>query len=77
MVVSEPSKDPDRVVIGNRTTWRADKDQACLLQGGDHPAVQHPTCANYRDAKVVPLRSLLELKLGPVAILEDQGLVHI
>jgi hypothetical protein len=37
MVVYDPSKDPERVVIVNMTTWRADKDQACVLQVGDHP----------------------------------------
>ncbi len=48
MVVSAPERDRDRVVILNLTSWRADKDQACVLEPGDHPYVRHRSCVRKR-----------------------------
>ena len=53
IVVSDPSSDPDHVVMVNMTSFRTDKDQACVIHVGDHPYVTHDTCINYEDAKVV------------------------
>jgi len=53
IVISDPAVDADRVVIVNLTSHRADKDQACVLEVGDHPYVAHRTCVNYNGAKVV------------------------
>jgi hypothetical protein len=53
IVISDPALDPQRVVLVNMTSHRADKDQACVLEMGDHPYVSHRTCIEYRRAKVV------------------------
>ena len=53
IVISDPDADPDKVVIVNMTSWREDKDQACILNIGDHPYVSRRTCINYGGAKVV------------------------
>ncbi|MCH8344952.1 MAG: hypothetical protein IH983_13330 [Planctomycetes bacterium] len=58
IVLSEPSIDPENVLIVNLTTWAEYKDQACLLQPGDHPFVKQRTCVNYADAKVVTAHQL-------------------
>jgi len=50
MVISDPSQG-DECVIVNFTSWRADKDQACVVEPGEHPYVSRRTCVNYRDAK--------------------------
>jgi hypothetical protein len=44
IVISDPALDPQRVVLVNMTSHRADKDQACVLEMGDHPYVSHRTC---------------------------------
>ncbi len=62
IILSDPKKDPARVLIVNLTSWEAWKDQACTFAVGDHPYVQHKTCVNYRDAKVVALEKLYQLK---------------
>lgn len=53
IVLSDPNIDSDSVLIVNLTSWRADKDQACVLDAGDHPYVKHRSCVNYTGAKVV------------------------
>jgi hypothetical protein len=53
VVISDPTIDPQRVLIINFTTRRKDSDPACILQAGEHPFVHHETCVNYAGAKVV------------------------
>jgi hypothetical protein len=61
MVLSDPAREPQRIVIVNLTSWRADKDQACVLEVGDHPFVQHRTCVNFPMAKIVSRDQLQKL----------------
>src|SRR5437016_6661893 len=53
VVLSDPIADPIRIVLVNFTKHRQDKDQACVLQVGDHPFIRVPTCVEYRRAKIV------------------------
>ncbi len=53
IVVSKPELDGDNVLIVNLTSWRADKDQACVLDVGDHPYIRKRTCINYPGSKIV------------------------
>lgn len=57
VVVSDPSQSED-VLIVNFTSWRADKDQACVLNPGDHPYITNQTCVNYKDAKLCKASAL-------------------
>jgi hypothetical protein len=50
ILISDPSQG-DECVIVNFTSWRQDKDQACIVEPGEHPYVQKRTCVNYKDAK--------------------------
>lgn len=50
MVISDPAQG-DECVIVNFTSWCADKDQACVVNPGEHPYVSKKTCANFKDAK--------------------------
>jgi hypothetical protein len=52
MVISDPTIG-EYCVIVNFTAWRADKDQACVVEVGEHPYISKKTCVNYRDAKKV------------------------
>jgi len=52
-VLSEPLKDAEHVVIANFTTWRADKDQSCIIEPGEHSFVKHKSCVSFGDARIV------------------------
>lgn len=52
MVISDPSIDPDHVVIVFFLSWQPQYDQACVIQAGEHPFVKHATCVEYPAAKV-------------------------
>ncbi|MCC6127399.1 MAG: hypothetical protein IT426_20770 [Pirellulales bacterium] len=57
MVISDPKQD-DRCLIVNFTSWRADEDQACVVEAGEHPYIKHRTCVKFRGAKLVPIATL-------------------
>ena len=57
-MISDPAVDPEKILIVNFTTSRADSDKACILQAGEHPFVHHETCVNYAGAKVVSKANL-------------------
>ncbi len=52
IVVSDPRIDSARVLLVNVTTWRPDKDQTCLLNPGDHPAIEHNSVIHYAGSRV-------------------------
>jgi hypothetical protein len=62
MVISDPDQDADRVLLVNFTTWTARHDQACVLDGGEHPFIHHRSCVNYPDARVYSLAQLTAMK---------------
>ncbi len=57
MVISDPTLG-EYCIIVNFTSWRADKDQACIVEVGEHPYVKSRTCVNFRDAKLCRLVDL-------------------
>lgn len=55
-VISSGQLDP--VVVVSVTTWRADKDQNCVLEVDDHPFLKHKSCIAYDLAKSVSQEKL-------------------
>ncbi len=58
IVISDPGRDPTSIVIVSLTSYskfehEIYKDKSCLLNPGDHPWINHPTCVSYRDGRVV------------------------
>ena len=53
IVISDPAADAVCVVAVNLTTHRADKDQACVIEAGEHSWVTHTTCVEYAGAKLL------------------------
>lgn len=53
IVLSKPELDTEHILIVNLTSWRPDKDQACILNPGDHPYIKKKTCVNYALSKIV------------------------
>jgi hypothetical protein len=43
VIISDPSIDPDHVLIVSLTTDRDYKDRLCVLDRGAHPLVTHAT----------------------------------
>ena len=67
-VLSDSNINPSRVVIANFTTWDGRGDSACIVEAGEHPFVTHKTYVRYRDARIVSVAKLEELR--------QQGLLH-
>jgi hypothetical protein len=53
IVLSDPKQDPDKVLLVNMTTWNSTKEDACMLNRGDHPWIKHKTCINYNDLDTI------------------------
>ncbi len=67
MVISDPNQG-DRCLIVNFTSWRVDKDQACVVEAGEHPYIKHKTCVEFKGAKLVATAKLEEcLRSGALA----------
>lgn len=65
VVISDPGLDGDRVLFVSMTSYDITKENACLIDVGEHPFVQHKTCIAYDFARVTTLEVLKNL--------EDQG----
>ncbi len=65
VVISDPGLDGDRVLFVSMTSYDITKENACLINVGEHPFVQHKTCIAYDFARVATL--------GMLNNLEDQG----
>ncbi len=61
IVLSKPELDSTHILIANLTSWRADKDQTCVLDLGDHPYIKKKTCVNYADSKIVSQENIAKL----------------
>ncbi|MFI5460885.1 MAG: hypothetical protein ACHRXM_36200 [Isosphaerales bacterium] len=64
VVISDPEKDAERVVIVSMTTYENYKEDACLLDVGDHPRISHKTCIAYNEARMTALEKLIALRDG-------------
>ena len=62
IILSDPSLDPENVVIVNFTTHTVDEEQVCIVQRGEHSFIKHKTAVRYRDAKKVSLSILQHLQ---------------
>ena len=62
MIVSDPDKDPSRVLIVNFTSWKPYHDLTLVLEGGEHRFIRHRTCVNYPQARVLSLAELHRLE---------------
>ena len=64
VVVSDPGRDPERVVMLSMTTYEVYKEDVCLLDVGDHPNISHKTCIAYNEARMTTLKTLTTLLCG-------------
>ena len=58
VLISDPDRDAERVVLVSMTTYEDYKEDVCLLDVGDHPRVSHKTCIAYNEARMTTLEKL-------------------
>jgi hypothetical protein len=61
ILISDPDKDPDRVVLVSMTTYRRHQEDVCIIERGEHPFVDRKSCIHYRDAKEVSAAKISHL----------------
>lgn len=62
IIITETETFPETVVIVSVTTHTPEKDQACIIERGQHPRITHRSCISFAHAKVVTREFLLERK---------------
>ena len=72
MVISDPLLDSENLVVVCFVSWQSHYDQSCIVDHGEHPFVQHPTCVNYPGATLVADATLETLKLRGKLRLKDR-----
>jgi len=61
IIISDPDVD-HFVLLVNFTSWRSDKDQACVIEPDEYPRyLSKKTCVNYAKAKHVSSANLRQL----------------
>lgn len=53
IVISDPKKDPNKVIIVNLTTSHGRRTATCILCKGDHPFITRDSEVDYRHARCV------------------------
>jgi len=55
IIISDPAQNPNQIVTANFTKWRADKDQSCIVDVGEHPFLKVRSCVDYRRDRLISL----------------------
>ena len=55
ILISDPALDPARIVTANFTSWRADKDQSCIVEVGEHRFIKRRSCVYYGEDRLITL----------------------
>ena len=64
VVISDPEKDAERVILVSMTTYEDHKEDVCLIEVGEHARVSHKTCIAYNEARMTTLEKLIMLRDG-------------
>jgi hypothetical protein len=62
IVISDPGKNPDRVLLVSMTSYDVDKEDVCLVDAGEHPKAKHKSCICYKPARATSLENLDRLR---------------
>lgn len=71
MIISDPAQDDVRLVVTFFLSYQPRYDQSCVLNGGEHPFVKHPTCVNYPGARLVSDARLEQMKAAGALKLKE------
>ena len=53
VVISNPLKNPNEVVLVSLTTKDCGVDESCVVSEGDHPRIKHESCVDYSRARIL------------------------
>jgi hypothetical protein len=62
VILSDPKKDDQKVLIVNLTTLDDRRERTCVLQSGDHPCVRHETAVHSEESRGTTLKALYDGK---------------
>jgi hypothetical protein len=71
VVISDPRRDPGRVIMVSVTTFEDYKEDVCPINAGDHPRVTHRSCVAYHEARMTTLERLIALRDGNHLSIQD------
>ena len=55
IIISDPAQDLDQIVMANFTSWRADKDQSCIVEVREHRFITRRSCVHYGEDRLIRL----------------------
>lgn len=55
IIISDPGQDAARIVTVSMTSWRADKDQSCIVEPDEHRFVKRKSCIHYAQDRLISL----------------------
>lgn len=71
MIISDPTKNPAKLLMVNFSSWEPHLDQACVMEAGEHPFIVHKTVINFARARIVSLEQMQTLRRrGQIEMLE-------
>jgi hypothetical protein len=70
VILSDPSASAESVLLVNLTSWRADKEQTCVIERGEHACLTRKSCVYYEGWTITSLQALLAAKDGGVLRLQ-------
>ena len=62
VVLSDPHQNADTVLIVSITTFRPEKDRACIIEAGEHALVRHRSCVAYNLTRSLSAQEFNQLK---------------
>lgn len=53
VIISNPLKNPNEVVLVSLTTMDYGADESCIVSEGEHPRITHDSCIDYARARIL------------------------
>ena len=71
MVISDPARNDQQLLMVNFTTWAPELDQVCIVDMAEHPFITQRSLINFAKAKIVSNSQLERLKtVGALTLLD-------
>jgi hypothetical protein len=71
VILSDPEIDEERILFVSLTSHDVTKEDACIVEAGEHPFVHHKTCVYYEDIREASSADLT--RIGDAGLLEPQA----
>jgi hypothetical protein len=60
-IISDPDKNPEKIIAVCFSTLEDYKDQACIVQKGEHPKIDHPSIVDYSNPATLSIVQLAKM----------------